>query len=137
MADNPPFTAKRKRSHEESHEEDSKINHGITSSLDTSAHSTSTASSIPKSIFLSHFPQPDLTLQITDFLYSLIESPSIKTQIENLKKKDYVLGVEIEVRYLDLFYRIDDLDLVSQSVISLFMAALLLCTNAYAASFSI
>lgn len=103
MADNTPFTAKRKRSFEGNHEEESKINLGI--KPQTSGGLVPTTSPIPKSIFLSHFPQPDLTLQITDFFYSLIESPSIKAQIENLKKKDYVLGVEIEVRYLDLFCR--------------------------------
>ena len=53
--------------------------------------------SIPKSVFFSQTPQSDLTLQITNFFYSIIKNEAFKSKIESLKKNEHVLNVEIEV----------------------------------------
>lgn len=93
----PPAKKIKRILEEEREVGDDKINKDV-SAQQARSQATTASISIPKSIFLSQSPQPDLTLQITNFFYSMIvENHTIKTQIENLKKKDYVLGVEIEV----------------------------------------
>jgi hypothetical protein len=85
---------KRRRNSKEDKED--RFNKRIEVALDASA--SSNHNPVPKSIFFTQIPQPDLTLQIANFFYSIIESQTFKTTIDALKQKDYVVNVEVEVR---------------------------------------
>lgn len=90
----------KKRSHEEVDLED-KDHHSESSNNKLrevqSVKCSSTSGVIPKSIFYKQLPQPDLTLQITSFLFSKILSKEAKNAIDTIRKNSYVLGVEIEI----------------------------------------